>query len=567
MFAWLAVTAEGMGGEGGGGWGEGTLGEVENRSNISNHTNGSSAQSLPALLDRHCTIQDPYECVNTTGCGFCMNTFTCMVGDADGPAHGLTPCPDVSRCGAYCWFGDPTGKPHVGCWSIECGWASSAQYLVEHSRRRMTIQPKAMTGVHVLRPPYWPHNSSAAPAEDTICEGGGQRHWDYYEQCTTQKPPYVPYPPKDAVSWWGSNRCDCPAGRNGWLCAGCSDGIGCGDGYTCRRPGMQQLLEEGETLHIQCQINDTASQIFPSFLRTYAQGFGAEATVRFELSLGEIFMELRKGVDFPQSFMAATNTFGVDRGARPLSGVSFRARTNDSSLVDVPTIPCPTGADWARIAPGIPQPSWRANDADKCRHWHLGHMTPAAFFKTPTVTDKYYDINGWMRYDTDNAILQGELQPPLDVRIAIYLVLAAVQSSLSCTHTCPHPHRFTARTTEWMRVHLFAHLSSRNSQSCSNSTASLRARVCSSVCRPRHRCRRSLLRRRHCRIAKWSRTRSTATWNGRRSRCSCRSPQRPPCSALWFRLAAPTRGTVGTSGARMVRCQTARPSSHRGHLW
>ena len=39
-----------------------------------------------------CTAQDPYACLNITGCGFCLTSWTCMPGDFDGPAPGSLAC-------------------------------------------------------------------------------------------------------------------------------------------------------------------------------------------------------------------------------------------------------------------------------------------------------------------------------------------------------------------------------------------------------------------------------------------------------------------------------------------
>ena len=33
-----------------------------------------------------CALQDPYQCVDVTGCGFCLTSWTCMVGDENGTA-------------------------------------------------------------------------------------------------------------------------------------------------------------------------------------------------------------------------------------------------------------------------------------------------------------------------------------------------------------------------------------------------------------------------------------------------------------------------------------------------
>ena len=84
---------------------------------VAGHARAVEYAAAP-LLDSHCKIQDPYACVQTPGCGFCMNTFTCMVaGGPDGPAEGLLPCPKRDMCGpidrSWCAAGSPALVSHT----------------------------------------------------------------------------------------------------------------------------------------------------------------------------------------------------------------------------------------------------------------------------------------------------------------------------------------------------------------------------------------------------------------------------------------------------------------------
>ena len=45
------------------------------------------------FITDQCAMQDPGHCVATSGCGFCLTTWTCMPGDDTGPANGALPCP------------------------------------------------------------------------------------------------------------------------------------------------------------------------------------------------------------------------------------------------------------------------------------------------------------------------------------------------------------------------------------------------------------------------------------------------------------------------------------------
>ena len=55
-----------------------------------------------------CALQDPYHCVAVAGCGFCLTSWTCMAGNASGPAAYALPCTyNASRFDGDCaWMAD-----------------------------------------------------------------------------------------------------------------------------------------------------------------------------------------------------------------------------------------------------------------------------------------------------------------------------------------------------------------------------------------------------------------------------------------------------------------------------
>ena len=99
------------------------------------------------------------------------------------------------------------------------------------------------------------------------------------------------------------------------------------------------LEEAGSEARLGCTISDPATQVGPSswaFVRPFVVGFATESTVRLEVGKEQLFIELVKGVDFPQSkvgysFRDQETCFG--KGSRVLSGVSFSGRASGASEV------------------------------------------------------------------------------------------------------------------------------------------------------------------------------------------------------------------------------------------
>ncbi|KAL1511432.1 hypothetical protein AB1Y20_006231 [Prymnesium parvum] len=333
----------------------------------------------PPLLDTHCAIQDPYECTATAGCGFCMSSFTCMVGDEDGPAPGLLPCETLPRCQT----------------KYLCGWASSAAAL----DAQVAANPEEVS-FHLLRQPRFPCNGTSPPRWDTLCEGGGQRHW---EELTTQ-------PIKDYVRFWGSQRCDCPAGRSGYTCGGCANHSGCAGGaYGCWLPGLQPMVERTTPTRLGCVIRDAAKQVGPGawgMMAEYLLGFGSEAEVRLALGPDEVFVELRKAVDYPQSSLSWYTGEGCKGlASRVLSSVSFSGKATGGN-VQMGRETCPTGL------PGDFEWPWAAGTP--CMHWTITGSADD-FFDNPKPADgDFHNANGWLRYD-DGAITSANLQPPFEL--------------------------------------------------------------------------------------------------------------------------------------------------------
>lgn len=159
-----------------------------------------------------CAYQDPFDCVAAPGCGFCLGSFSCMPGDESGPANGSLPCLP------------PTALLHV-CSAgpyrlVNCTWYPNATALHDY-------EAYMTTALSIQKPPTIPGNDSSPPSLDqSLCEAGGRRHW---APCLTDSAGNCKY----SSPIWGGQRCDCPAGRNGRTCDGCSDNAGCAADDVC----------------------------------------------------------------------------------------------------------------------------------------------------------------------------------------------------------------------------------------------------------------------------------------------------------------------------------------------
>ena len=68
----------------------------------------SAAEQTDVPIDRlsrnstRCALQTPYNCVAVPECGFCLTSYTCMVGNASGPVYAVLCDNNVTIHGAGC---------------------------------------------------------------------------------------------------------------------------------------------------------------------------------------------------------------------------------------------------------------------------------------------------------------------------------------------------------------------------------------------------------------------------------------------------------------------------------
>lgn len=121
---------------------------------------GNSSNSTPAWL-ADCAVLEVAECISRPACGFCFTTFTCMPGNADGPAVGAVrslaqpatrienseltparaalsqlPCPRndyVPRTSFYDPW-DPKKEAPYGWLASNSSWAYDAKKVAEYVR-------------------------------------------------------------------------------------------------------------------------------------------------------------------------------------------------------------------------------------------------------------------------------------------------------------------------------------------------------------------------------------------------------------------------------------------------
>lgn len=139
---------------------------------------------LPRNTTR-CTLQDPYHCAAVPECGFCLTTWTCMVGNESGPAAYALPC-----------------EYNATLFDANCSWVFDANAIDTCAKEQHPTRINMPAGLpfHMQRPPTSPHDNCAPPEYDTLCVAGGQRHWG---GCFF---PYNDSHCQDAVATWGCAR-------------------------------------------------------------------------------------------------------------------------------------------------------------------------------------------------------------------------------------------------------------------------------------------------------------------------------------------------------------------------
>jgi len=227
-----------------------------------------------------CAVQDPYDCAAKPLCGWCGATYTCMDGTADGPAANALPCEEVRG-----------------------GWLFSAADLAAEGVGPVSTSP------------------ASSPADwDLLCGHGGQRRWD---ECILQNNGKC----KDWAQLWGSSLCDCPPGRVGLTCGGCSSDAGCGSGEVC----VQTLgVDAGARI---TRVGCVLESVHPAGLFNPEGDYGRPSAISFELGADSIGAAYHSAVPFPT--MAEQQPTWLNR---VWSGTQFRIR--------VP----PSAADSVRIA-------------------------------------------------------------------------------------------------------------------------------------------------------------------------------------------------------------------------
>ena len=338
-----------------------------------------------------CALQDPYQCVDVTGCGFCLTSWTCMVGDENGTAAGALSC-----------------EYNASRFQGGCAWAPDASRLDECNE----LQTHPPTNIHpgmtfaLMRPPQSDHDDCVPAEYDTLCVGGGQRHWGGcflpYNESTCQ----------DLVDTWGSQSCDCPTGRNGRTCSGCSSSDGCNANEACSVPDLASAVdhsEQGQRVALGCTVRsryDVSSQ----YLAPYIFGNGAEPSLDVRIDATSLYAAFTKAVDFPYS---AVSSYGESNtGVRILGGTSFIAQANNSKTkyVTSSTEACPTDPQW----------QFPFGKGDTCVHWHVSAALPPKTFLSFTPTsDDWHGAGSFLRYNTDITVLGQEFRPPIDVYCSI----------------------------------------------------------------------------------------------------------------------------------------------------
>ena len=357
-----------------------------------------------------CTAQDPYACVNLTGCGFCLTTWTCMPGDENGTALGALPC-------------EPNSTRIEG--GEECAWMTNSSAIDGCS---LLQQHPPKVPFHMMVPPQTLVNQCVPPEWDTLCVAGGRRYWDGCfihpispRQCQDFDPDF----PKPTI--WGGQWCECPHGRNGRMCEGCSTDAGCTSGNQsaisrCHVPSIYAKPEsDDDTLHgglglssdpvpLACKIKD------PHNISIWVDagaiiGFGPQPIMELQVAVDSVSMKVTKAVDFPYSHVIALKDHPSPdymKGTLMLGGISFVAEANNSQhkYVSVDYGECP---QWEQH-----RPPWMLGS--RCTHWHIDKsMSKDLLFANTPPDISFRASGGWRRYPNDMEILSKNLKPPLDL--------------------------------------------------------------------------------------------------------------------------------------------------------
>ena len=268
------------------------------------------------LYSDHCAVQDAAVCVNKTGCGFCLTSWTCMAGDVDGPVNGSLPCVPLTA-NLTIILG---GCTFASSWSelMKCQHKQAKSGHCTDNCNPFAQIPPSVTTFDVSVPAEW----------DNLCVAGGQRHWG---GC------FLPYPESKCLDLtpvhaaFGMQYCECPAGRNGQTCGGCTSGAGCAAGDECIAPAL--LPPVGSPTKLSCRVPHPANVSF-GFLAQYVIGIGPIPSFAMTVSESSYEGRLTKAADFPYGefdyLLTGPAAVGNGKGSRVLSGISFIGAANNS---------------------------------------------------------------------------------------------------------------------------------------------------------------------------------------------------------------------------------------------
>ena len=380
-----------------------------------------------------CAVLEPTECISRPECGFCFTSFSCMPGNASGPAVGALPCiPNPA---------DPTIQPpdhtydpasaRFGWLQANCSWAyDNATYdaiLARHDFGGPGGGPAGygpLKSFDTMRYPRSPSNDSVPPEWDAPCTAGGQRRWDPLTNCNPSQKPDDPWlgPCKDNTYAWGGTRCLCPEGRVGLTCGGCASDAGCGDGFQCDLPAFSPV----EEVHLGCIVPSRSSiSLSPVVDPKYIFGFTGtdNAQPSFDLRLGPGTWQatLKKAIPWPlgQIVTSLSKPAPPEEGkySRLLSGISFVAAVHSEQYVTAISHTCPDKKALGFDSPfdsGATCLRWTVSDKVKSDDLFSTspNFCPA---KGPCQLPSSSSPGGWARFDQDTKLIATYIKPPLKI--------------------------------------------------------------------------------------------------------------------------------------------------------
>ena len=381
-----------------------------------------------------CAVLEPTECISRPECGFCFTSFSCMPGNASGPAVGALPCIQNPA--------DPTIQPpnhtydpasaRFGWLQANCSWAyDNATYeaiLARHEYGGPSGGPAGygpLKSFDTMRPPRSPSDDSVPPEWDAPCTAGGQRRWDPLTNCNPSQKPDDPWlgPCQDNTYAWGGTRCLCPEGRVGLTCDGCASDAGCGDGFQCDLPAFSPV----EEVHLGCIVPSRSSiSLSQLSLDKYIFGFAGtdKAQPSFDLRLGPGTWRaaLKKAIPWPLG-QIVTSLGGKPKPpeegkySRLLSGISFVAAVHSEQYLTAISHSCPDTKALGFNSPfdsGATCLRWTVSDKVKSDDFFSSspNFCPA---KGSCQLPKYSTPGGWARFDQDTKSIAQYIKPPLSI--------------------------------------------------------------------------------------------------------------------------------------------------------